>query len=220
MIFLLFIEINGYTITTWETILGSFALIVAVGTLVKALKEIRKDGWEPFRDRWITPRKTRRARLDQLIEKFDTFGTRLDEIGKELKTNGGSSVKDLVLGIDYKLEYSLAKSRNRDETATDALFELDAHGNMTSTNCAFRELVNADDQELLYRKYVSRVHDADKPRLLAEIETAITNKMPLYCSARFRVGPNRYEDILLQANADVRSGSILMGFFGTASKNT
>jgi len=216
---LVLINLEGVDMSVAD-ILGIIGLVVAfivgLGGLIKAIKEIRENGWTPTKDKfkgWLNRRKRDRVLLNEM-------SATINRIDGQLTTNGGSSVKDAVMRIDGKMEYIQARLRNQDETAAHAIFDLDASGDMTITNCAFRELVNADDQELLYRKYISRVHPDDRSRLLVDIDQAIKNAMPLDTNVRFRTGATSFVAVRMIANPDVRSGGKLMGFFGTASQLT
>jgi PAS domain S-box-containing protein len=168
-------------------------------------------------EKWITPRQTRRRKMDELASTFATFGGKLDEVAAQLRTNGGSSVKDMVMRIDSKVENIQARVRYQDETSPIAIFELDGNGSMTFANCTFRELVNSEEQDLSHRNYLSRVHPDDRTRLIRELQEAIDNKMPIDSTVRFRLDGRKFLHVRLLANSDVRPDGTLMGFFGTAS---
>lgn len=213
--YLMIINFDGLSVADIIGVIGLIVgFLITLAAAIKAIKEIATNGWKPTNDKFVGWWKRRKS--DRVL--LNDMQSTLNEIRGELRTNGGSSVKDAIMRIDGKMEYVQARLKNQDETAEHPIFDLDASGDMTITNCAFRELVNADDQELLYRKYVSRVHPDDKSRLLQDIQQAIDNAMPLDTNVRFRTSINAYVGIRLFANPDVRSGGKLMGFFGTASK--
>jgi PAS domain-containing protein len=217
-IHLVAMEIFGYTITAFEIIAGGFSLLVLLAAAIKAIKDIRVDGWQPFKEKWITPRASRRQKLDGLISKFDEFGEKINRIDAELRTNGGSSVKDMVCRIDRKVEHIQARVRHQDETNTKPIFELDAAGHLTFANCAFREILDAEETDLTHRSYVARIHADDRTRFLRELNEAIENKMPIDSTIKFRYDNSGFIAIRIQANPDVRPGGELQGFFGTAMK--
>lgn len=204
---------------------SSIAAIITLGALVKSFKDIRTDGWEEFRDRWITPRRARRQRNEKLFESVGDLQKTCEAltetcgvIRSELMTNGGGSIKDTVNIIHRKVEHIQARVKHQDETSSIPTIEFDQGAGITFANCAFRELVNADLSELHHRNYLSRVHPDDRTRLIKELQEAVDNKMPIDSTVRFRIAQNQYVLVHLEALPDVRPGGDLMGYFGTASK--
>lgn len=213
---LLFIDLRWIPdeLSVPSTIIAVVALLVGLGALVKAIYEIRTKGWQPFKERWVLTWLARR----KLLESVKGFELTLAQIAAELRTNGGSSLKDLIITIDRRVEHIQARVRHQDETSRIAIFELDSNGDLKFANGAFREMVNADEQELTYRKYISRVHQDDRTRLLREVHEAIENAMPLDSMVKFRFDEKSFISVRLQATPDVRSGGELIGFFGTAAR--
>lgn len=214
---------------SWSGIAAAAAMIISavilLGTFVKAVKDIRTDGWQPFKERWVNPwRSRRRARENLLTEvsslrsSCDSMGGLIGEILKEVKPNGGTSLKDRVIGIDDKVENILAERRHQSETSGTAIFKLDAAGEMFYTNCAFRELINAEDDQLEHHNYLSLIEDDDRRRFIRSRDEAIQFKMPLDAIVKFKLRGPHFIAIRLQASPDVRHEGILKGFFGTATK--
>jgi len=186
--------------------------IILFAAFLKAVKDIRTLGWQPAKDKWLAFRVARRQRAE-LITAVGEMKTIID---RELTVNGGGSMKDMVSRIDKKVEHIQARARHQDETSNLAIFELRETGGMSFTNSVFRELVNADERELLHRDYISRMHPDDKARFLNDLRDSIVNKMPLDSNVRFRFDGNKFRWVRMLARPDVRSDGSLMGFFGTA----
>lgn len=205
------------------------ALILLAGAMAKAFHDIRTNGWGWFRDRYLRPWKARReaekrereaAQRERaaLTETCSTMSEQIIEILKEVKPNGGSSLKDRVINMDQKLDNIDARVRHQDETNETPIFKLDATGQMTFANCAFRELVNAEASQLTHHDYLSLMDDDDRRRFLRSRDEAIKFKMPLDAIVRFKlVGPH-YAKVHMRAEPDVRHEGELKGFFGTAAK--
>lgn len=224
--FFLFQLFEGWS---WSGIVAIAAMIISgiilLGTLVKAFKDIRADGWMPFKERWINPWRTRRHARENLLSEFgslrdscDSMGKLIGEILKEVKPNGGTSLKDRVIGIDDKVENIVAERRHQNETSDTAIFKLDSHGEIFYTNATFRELVNAEDDQLIYNNYLSLMEDDDRRRFIRSRDEAIQFKMPLDCIVKFKLHGPHFISIRLQASPDVRHEGALKGFFGTATK--
>lgn len=208
------VDLNELELTWRDLVVGTVAVVLGLAALIKAVKEIRSEGWKPTKEKfvaWIMLRRTRRKRLDLLI-------TKVEEIAAELRTNGGSSLKDMVMDTQKKVEHIKARVKHQDETSTTPIFELDGRCFVTFVNCAFRELVNAEEQDLKHRNYLSRIHPDDRSRVIRELQEAIDNKCPIDTTARFRFDSSHYVQVRMLANPDVRLDGELIGFFGTAAK--
>jgi PAS domain-containing protein len=212
---ILLIDFSSWNWYDWVVAITAF--VITAGGFFKAITDIRENGWERFRDRWVRPWRAKRLLLEALNDTVGDINSKLARIDSELRTNGGYSVKDVVCRIDRKVEHLQARARYQDETSELPTFELDAAGNMRVTNCAFRELVNADENELEHRNYISRTHRDDKSQFLREIREAIENKMPIDSTVRFRISNTQFVTVRFQALPDVRRGGDLIGFFGSVS---
>ncbi len=199
--------------------------LIAFAGALKAIHDIRKYGWHAFKERWITPIKARREARTVLIQTVKTvvegqtlLSEQVTEILKEVKPNGGESLKDKVQNTNSKVENIVARLRHQDETSDVPTFHLDDKGKLIFSNCAFRELVNAEEQQLLHNDYLSLMDDEDRARFIRARGESIDFMMPIDQIVKFKlVGPH-YTTVRLQASPDVRNGGVLRGFFGTACK--
>ncbi len=219
------ILLEGINLSPYELgglVVAILTFVVLLGGAFKAIKDIRTIGWKPFKEKWSVIRKARKQRKD-LIDLVTALQT---TINTELSpSEGQASLKQMVGVIGEKVEHMEARNRHQDETSSIAIFELNATGGIRYVNARFRELVDADEQELMYRDYVARMHPDDKSRYLRDLDEAIANKMPLYSVVRMRVYTDQFKTIRFQARPDIRSsqsaaGQLLMGFFGTATETT
>lgn len=203
---LFLIEISGYSFTFIEGVVGIVAFIGGLAGLFKAVKDVYEMGIGPafkkFKD-WIRFRRTLSAKMDAVLA--------------QVTTNGGSSLKDIVLDTASSVQKMKARMDHQDERSPQPMFHLKATGEMCYANCAFRELLDAEERDLLHRDYLSRVHSSDRAILDHEITDAIAKKMPFDVTVKFR----RRTDVVavrLEASPNVVSGGELYGFFGTASQ--
>lgn len=209
---------------------GAIGAILVLGGLVKAFADIRKDGWVPFRDKWITPRRAWRTRQESMFGKVEDLckdrvedRAMLQAIHREFKPNGGTTMNDRIASIDDKVENIVAERRHQNETSDLAIFKLDDKGEMVYTNCAFREIVNAEGDQVEHHNYLALMEDADRQRFIRALDEAVKFKMPIDVIAKFKMTGPHFRAIRLQASPDVRSSSqsptsesMLKGFFGTA----
>ena len=217
MTLLLINQLFGIEFSAGEAFVGFVALIIGTGALVKAIKEIRKDGWEPFKERWISPRKAKRQRQDALLAIVEEMGSQIAEVLREVKPNGGESLKDRIINIDSKVENLVARNRHHDDTNGIATFHLDHQGNMIYSNTALRDLLDVEEGQLRHSNFLSLIEVSQRPAFIREIEEAVKFKMPIDTVVSFKQTGPHFKAIRLQASPDVRHGGVLKGFFGTAS---
>lgn len=233
----LFIEITMSDLLLYGgELLGGLVLF---GTAIKAFSDIRRLGWKPFKEKWVTPWKARRGRAREreadMLKKVEGLalsvsefrsvcegmGSNIDEILKEVKPNGGESLKDKVNNINNKVDNLVARDRHRDATDSDPRFHLDAAGMMIFTNPAFRELIQADESQLMHHGFVSLMEEMDQTRFVRIRRAAIELMMPIDGIFKFKIpGTPRFVPVRLHADEDVRkvnNSPVLRGFFGTAS---
>jgi len=218
---LFLIQLFGYDLTAIKLLAGAVALLYGLAKVFQAVRDIRTLGWQPFKDHWIAPRQARTKKLDELIGKFDEFQVKtdssLDSIGRELRTNGGSSLKDMVTSIDAGMQKLQTRIDIQDELSPQAIFHLNPNGQMCMANAAFREMVDSEEKDLFYSNYLSRIEDSDSRALEQKITYAISKNMPFDAVVRFKVhGSNETIKVRLQANPSVKSGGTLLGYVGTA----
>lgn len=217
MTLLLINQLFGIEFSAGEAIVGFVALILTTAAIVKAVKEIRKDGWEPFKERWISPRRARRERQESLLAKVELMSGQITEVLKEVKPNGGESLKDRIINIDSKVENLVARNRHHDDTNDVATFHLDHDGNMIYSNTALRDLLDVEEGQLRHSNFLALIEAGQRPTFIREIEEAVKFKMPIDTIVNFKQQGPKFMAIRLQASPDVRHGGILKGFFGTAS---
>lgn len=202
--------------STWWPYVAFLAIttgISAVAGLVKALHTIRTQGWEVFRDKWLTPRRARWRKIEQIGETCNSLTEELKTISSELKTNGGSSLKDFVINIDRQLVHIEGWQKYIDETSGNATFKLGPNGSMTYASPKLCCILDADREELHFRNWVAKVISSDRQMVLRDLEDAIENKMPLDTTATFKVG-NTSVRLHVTATPHVQPGGDLIGFFG------
>lgn len=217
----LLIELFGYSLSVVKVIVAGVAIVGGFAAFLKAIKDIFTLGWTPaytqFKE-WILRRRTQKRMNATIISDIADLKTMVSRIDAELRPNGGSTVKDMVCRIGNQVEHLQARVRHQDETNEKPIFELDSRGHLTFANCAFRELVNADENELSHRAYVSRIHADDRTRFIRELDEAIENKMPIDSTFKIRYDDSGFVALRILANPDVRPSGELVGFFGTASQ--
>jgi len=191
------------------------AFIVGLGGLIKAFKEIWYNGWTPTKQKVKDWWNRRKVRTDLL----NSMQATLDRIDSELRTNGGASLKDVVNSTAVVVQKIQARIDHKDEYDPQPVFHLDANGEMCFANLSFREMLDAEEQDLFHSNYLSRVASlAERQMLDGEISNAIAKRMPFDVTVTFRLGAGRTLTVRLLASPNVLSGKELRGFIGTAKE--
>jgi PAS domain-containing protein len=217
---ILLFDLTGISLDYSDIMALVIAAIVSIAAVVKATSEIWRYGWKPASKKfwdWIRLRRSRKKMLEQFTNDMQTFSSTLRRIEAQVTTNGGSSLKDIVMSIDQKVDHAQARLHHLNETNPVPIFELDAFGHMRLTNSAFRDLLDGDDNDLQYKNYLSRAHPNDRQRLEGEIRQSIDNKMPIDSTALF-LADGKYLKIRLQATPNLDNDANLLGYFGRATR--
>lgn len=215
---ILFIDLTGISFDFSDIVALVVVAVATTAGVVKGVSDIWRYGWKPSSKRfwdWIRRRRTRKKMWVEYGEQMTTFSGTLERIEAQLRTNGGGSLKDIVMSIDEKVDHHGAWLRHLDETNPVPIFELDVNGGLRFTNASFRDLLDAEDGDLHHKNYVARAHPGDRRRLEDEIRQSIENKMPIDSTCRFIIGTD-YLKIRLQAMPNVRPDGTLLGYFGRA----
>jgi PAS domain S-box-containing protein len=210
---LFFIEITSDKLYAFGA--GVIAILLTLGLLAVAKKNIRDEFLKPLYGLLLQPFLTRRKKISEVLDKVEIINLRTETIEHELKTNGGSSVKDAVLRIEKHQDYFSAKFRHGDHIAKEALFEFDENGNCTFVNRAMCLLLNVESTELLNRAWINRIEHSMRERVKLEWKDAIENKISLDSRINFIDGSDgEVFQVRLHAQPNIDRNGNLKGFFG------
>lgn len=203
----------------WYLFYGFMIALVFVGGIAGAIKSIKGELWTPFSEKILAPRRKRREQFDELLSLVETLKVQIAEIAAEVKTNGGSSLKDSVDRIEKHIDYANAKLRHFDETSPEPIFEMDENANITFANRAMCDLLNADESELLERKWLSKIPTtSERQRVLSEWHDATDNICPIDIQHVVALEGHQRIAVRVQATPRVNRSKELRGFFGTIRK--
>lgn len=194
---------------------GVLATLGVMGTIATAKKNISTEIWAPFRDRFLTPRRKRREQLDDLIESVETLKTQTSGILAEVNPNGGGSLRDSIERIEKHIDYTNSKLRHLDQISAEAIFEMDEAANITFANHAFCDLLNADESELLDRRWLAKIpNSVERNRVLGEWSDAAKNLSPIDIQHEVAVNGTTRIVVRVQATPRLNRSNQLRGFFG------
>src|SRR4051812_36872621 len=118
--YLFMIQIYGVDWSFSDIVVALTAGLFGLAAVIKAVKEIYVNGWKPTWQKLVAWVLLRRSHKKMLV----TLVATVQRIEAQLNTNGGSSVKDIVLRTEKRVEHIQARVRHQDETSPIAIFEL------------------------------------------------------------------------------------------------
>lgn len=105
-----------------------------------------------------------------------SLGGKLDEIIKELKPNGGSSIKDQLNRLETSVSISEAQRMLLLDSVTSGVWTTDEKGRCTWVNESLRKATGASLSDFIGTNWENVVHHDDREFVLKEWERAITQK--------------------------------------------
>lgn len=118
--------------------------------------------------------------LVSLINNQDYFKQSVEEIKKELKTNGGNSLKDAVINLNSTCDRIEKRQRvieQRTKAAlhysNEALFETDAEGRLVWHNSHLCDVTMKSDSSLEGYDWVNSINEEEREEILAEFLSCV-----------------------------------------------
>lgn len=124
--------------------------------------------WTKILKPWFKKSREKRENLSKAIAHIDTIALNLQEVSKELKPNGGGSIKDQIkqIAIDVK-----TLCVERDATfllSKEPMFKNDEHGYCILANNALCQLYGVSQEQLLGLGWLNYIIEEDKERIKEE----------------------------------------------------
>lgn len=120
--------------------------------------------------------------INKKLETVPKLETDVNEIKLQLRTNGGTSLKDAVNRIEQTLgdvreDVAILKGRESARMYLDAqpTFECDANGYSTALNKALLDIVGLDIDEAIGYGWLKAVKPIDQDRVQREWESSVRN---------------------------------------------
>lgn len=145
-------------------IIGGGGLATALIAIIKLYSILKK---------WHNEAKEKRENLKKAITHIDTIVLNLQEVNKELKPNGGGSIKDQVKQIANDVRIIRIERDATFHLAKEPMFKADNKGYYTFINSALSNLVGVPEQELLGLGWLNYITLEDKDRIWEEWENII-----------------------------------------------
>lgn len=155
----IFTETESTTHLLQTLVIGGGGFATALIAIIKLYSILKK---------WHNEAKEKRGNLQKAIAHIDTIALNLQEVNKELKPNGGGSIKDQIkqIAIDVK-----TLCVERDATfllSKEPMFKNDEHGYCILANNALCQLYGVSQEQLLGLGWLNYIIEEDKERIKEE----------------------------------------------------
>jgi len=101
---------------------------------------------------------------------------KIDKIFEEITPNGGTSIKDIIDIIEYKVDIVSERQKSMLHENDAALVETDEEGEVIWVNRTCTRLVQRDASELMKTGWVNVVTSEDRDRVIEEWHEAVKDK--------------------------------------------
>ena len=163
--------------------------------------------------------------IAKTIERLNALPDRFDALLKEVKPNGGSSLRDAVDRTAKKIDElgdSIVKIDVRHQTrwkmaAGIAGWESDANGRCMAANSDLCEMLKMGEAEILGSNWKNFIHPDDAPRVFSEWSRIVQEGADFNLPARYVASDGTVIPVRLKAHSMIYSGRVL-GWIGVAEQ--
>ena len=142
-------------------LIGGGGLATALIAIIKLYSILKK---------WYNEAKEKRENLSKAIAHIDTIALNLQEVSKELKPNGGGSIKDQIKQIANDIKIIRVEKDATFYLSKEPSFKSDGKGHYTSVNYSLAQLIGVSESELIGLGWLNYIALEDKDRIWEEWE--------------------------------------------------
>lgn len=167
----------------------------------------------------IQPRINKRKMLKRetmaILNRVADAIPKIDEIYKEVRPNGGGSLKDIVNSIREQVAVNQKVTRLGLNEQEISYYECDAYGAITYGSASLYNLIGRHEEEVSGSNWLSFVHPADRELLLVEWESSVEMVRNFEHKCRVLNGVSKKYVSVVIKKMPINVGSKMIGFFGT-----
>ena len=159
------------------------------------------------------------SQLGHSVQIGEQNAAKLRFIEGELRTNGGSSVKDLLLKLAARQDVSDQIRRTLIEDREICLFETDEKGLCVWVNSTYARLIGMPASSFLEHGWVNAIHPDDREASAEEWAFAVEQRREWRGELRYLTTDGRVLEMHGSA-IPLRSGNKVVGYFGQLTRLT
>lgn len=147
-------------------------LIIGAGGLATAFLAIY-GVWKKILQPWFKESRNKRNAVEKVISHIENISNELSEVSKELRPNGGGSIKDQVKQIASDVKIIRVERDATFHLSKDAMFKNDADGHCVLANSALCTLFGSTQEQMLGLGWLNFIIEEDKKRIKNEWSSII-----------------------------------------------
>lgn len=147
-------------------------IVIGAGGLATAILAIY-GVWSKIIKPLVTEARIKRENLAKAIAHIDTIASSLEEVSKELKPNGGGSIKDQVKQIALDVKTIRVERDATFHLSKDAMFKSNEKGFCVLANSSLCSIYGTTPEQMLGLGWLNFVIEEDKERIKEEWFSAI-----------------------------------------------
>ena len=175
-----------------------------------------------IKPQFIKREEEKKAKVDEIngiiknqqifFENIESMTKQLVEISAELKPNGGSSMKDILVKTHSNVKYILSERDAEFQLSKNAMFRNNGEGYCIAVNKMLTDLFGATEQQMLGLGWVNFIIESDRSRVKSEWEnitdsgSEISTTYHIHNPITDEVFPIKYRAIV---NRDIHSEHII-----------
>lgn len=176
--------------------------------------------WTKLLKPYLEQSKEHRDKLAKVINHIEDIAVELSNVSKELKPNGGGSIKDQIKQIANDVKIIRIERDATFYLAKDPMFKTDGKGYYTSVNTSLCNLIGVNEQELLGLGWLNYISSEDKDRIIDEWENIIESGKELTTFYTLK-NPQTSELVPVKCRAVInRTENEIISAIGTLEKTT
>lgn len=194
-------------------------IIIGAGGLSTAILAIW-GLWTKLIKPWIKESRLQREKLEGVVSHIESIATELANVSKELKPNGGGSIKDQIRQIAQDVKIIRIERDATFYLSKDPMFKTDGKGYYISCNSSLCSLIGVSEQELLGLGWLNYISLEDKDRIWKEWENIIESGKEISTYYTIK-NPETLELIPVKCRAVInRDSSNIVSIIGTIEKSS
>lgn len=160
-----------------------FEIVVLIGTILGFI-------WGAFKYHQTIKDSinSNKEKNDLILKQLSELTTKLETATKisnyELKTNGGKSLKDVLLKAYALLQTLVSKEEINFYLDHQPKYECDSNGNLIKANYKWREITGMSENDALAKQWIKSVHPDDRNKVNDAWEGFLTKQYPFEITHR------------------------------------
>lgn len=157
-------------------------------------------------------------RVFKPIMMLPQFMDQVDAIAKELRTNGGSSLKDVVMRMNDNVTRILARNRAISQLDPRPIFETDRDGLCVWVNRSYLRLVGLSMPELIGHGWKNILNVEDYSRVVTDWQSAVLEKREYFTAYQIIDSTGCFHHVTCHALPMFNEDTVLLGYIGFLTK--